>query len=84
MWTKTADEIPEEQKEPEVGLSDDRKRGIAYGLSELLEDFVGEQWGNLIDGMGLTEEEKQWAHETLRWTIIDENTGEDLVGGEGH
>jgi hypothetical protein len=83
MWTKTAKEIPEGEKETEVVLDDIRQREIAYALSEALEDFVGEQWRNLISGLDLTTEEQEWVNDNLRWTIINENTGEDLLHGEG-
>lgn len=52
---------------------------IAHQLANKLEELLGDDYGLLIDGLNLNSMETKWAKGHIRWTLIDEETGENLL-----
>lgn len=58
-----------------------RLRELAQMLSDVMDESLdGGKWRDMIDGLDVTPEEKGLLRDRVRWTLIDEENGDDLLG----
>lgn len=57
---------------------------IGAKIAEVLERDLhdGGAWGRILDNAGLTPAERAWADAHVRWTLLDEEDGVDLLQDE--
>jgi hypothetical protein len=57
---------------------------IGAKIAEVLERDLhnGGAWARVLDNSGLTPEERAWAETHVRWTLLDEDDGVDLLQDE--
>ncbi len=57
---------------------------IGAKVAEVLERDLhdGGAWGRILDNAELTKAERQWAGRHIRWTLLDEEDGVDLLQDE--
>jgi len=49
-------------------------------LADEVEGYLNNDWGNVIQEMdGVNQKQKDWLKENIRWTLLDEVTGKDLL-----
>lgn len=61
-----------------------RLRQMAENLSDIMSDRLDGVWTEMIEQTDGTKEEKHFLYKTVRWTLINEKTGKDLLREEGH
>lgn len=69
------------QVEVGPGISTERMRELAFAFADEIEKVTAanDPFSEFVGNAELTPEERAWAGEHLRWTVIDEWTGEDLL-----
>lgn len=61
----------------------EQKKAIAEELAERMGDFLPDGWLNeAVENTQHSDEVKAWAKDHVRWTMIDDYTGDDFLGGE--
>lgn len=52
---------------------------VAAELANHMENFIGDEYPRFFDEILMPENVRKEVKKRLRWTIVDENTGENLL-----